>query len=173
MDGWRKRSCNGNRIQALEGGPYKLRFGDDVPCSHLVFMGRADAAVDVDEVRITESFGMKDPYLIQNCMVFKGMSRYRLMDSFAEENGPKALLPLPGKRGCKPQQSVLMGLAEEVKAQVASTTATIQQHFRAESSSYVGETRQRQVTENLRMASMKAQESSKRRRTIALQPAKQ
>ena len=135
-------------------------------------MGRAEAEVDVEEVRITESFGMKDPYSIQNCMVFKGMSRFRLMDSFAEETGPKALLPLPGKRGCAPQQSVLMSLAEEFKAEVATTTATIQQHFHAESSSYFGETRQRQVSENLRMASIKAQESSKRRRTIALQPAK-
>lgn len=170
MKGWRKKYCTQNSIDLKKGGAYELVFDEHAKCTEVKFMGgRCSVAIDPSETIITDQFVMKDPLSVQNCMVYKGINKFRLLDCFGDApNGPKVMLALntAGKRQKK--ANPLQAHATHVASHRAEATQAIVAATFEEHTDFVGIARKKEMAETLKRASARAQESATRRRTLAL-----
>lgn len=168
MKNWRSAHCTANSINLKTGGPYRLQFTNG-QCTKVMFMfGAADVDIDPTQCVVTPDFTMKDPLSMQNCTVFKGMSKFRLVDCFAVNTRPKAVLALNSSGKRQKKSNPLIAIADDVSREFEEHMQEVETHTFKESEVFVGEARKKRMAETLKVASQRAQESMKRRRTLSL-----
>ncbi len=169
MKDWRKNAVTGTTIDVKKGSAYQLKFNEDGNCTEVLFMNKGSVDIDPDEVRITKKNMMKDPFSIQNCTLVKGWQKYRLLDLFPDDQGPKAHLLPCGKKGGKDKvPNQLIVLANTIARDQDTAKGEVEKGFIPEQADFVGVARKQKMAASLKAASEKAMESQKRRRVVSV-----
>lgn len=169
MGNWRQKVAVGASLDPSKAGAYQLQFDEKGQCTEVVFLGKDKVKLPA-EIVITKEFVMKDPFSVANCMVVKGMAKYRLLECWPEDQGPRALLPPSGKKSKNDKNSTnpLVTIAEKVAKDINKAKEEVASGFIGEVSDFVGQARKKRLAETLKAASERAAESSKRRREVSL-----
>ena len=145
-------------VDWLVGGAYALIWEGDF-AKEVVFI-TGDRA-PIEDVRITKTFEIKDPWDILRAKAQKGAAKYSFADFFGSGTGPH-------KNKLDKKGAMLEAVARRLEMDMEQQTKSIMQGSIEDDNRYIGDKKKTLKREAMAVAQAKALAASKVRRTIQL-----